>query len=114
MEYLLETRNALAKSGLKQPDPAAPPEKSARGWATYQAYESMYAAEGSDWFWWYGADQSAGGGDKPFEDAFFSHLRAVYRHMQEAGEKIDVPQFAPILSAAKLEVQEAGGAMARN
>jgi hypothetical protein len=74
----------------------------------------MYAAEGSDWFWWYGADQSAGGGDKPFEDAFFSHLRAVYRHMQEAGEKIETPEFAPILSAAKREVQEAGGAMARN
>ncbi|MCC6477299.1 hypothetical protein IT157_09625 [bacterium] len=125
-EYLLQTRRDLEMSGLPQPPfiNNAMPEMT-RGfresglteeqwYAASAAYESMYAAEGSDWFWWYGADQSAGGGDKPFEDAFFSHLRAVYRHMQEAGVKIETPEFAPILSAAKRDVQEAGGAMARN
>jgi alpha-amylase/alpha-mannosidase (GH57 family) len=84
-DYLLKTRQDLEKSGLAQPDPRAPMEKSAHGAAIYRAYESMYAAEGSDWFWWYGADQGAPGGDRPFETAFFSHLRAVYKHMRDAG-----------------------------
>ncbi len=112
-EYLLKTRQALEESGLPQPDPRAPMEKSMQGAATYRAYESMYAAEGSDWFWWYGADQGAPGGDRPFEEAFFSHLRAVYKHMEDAGVDIETPTFEPILSQAKLSAQEAGGVMKR-
>jgi len=112
-EYLLRVRKDLERSGLTQPDPRAPMEKSAQGAAIYKAYEAMYAAEGSDWFWWYGADQSAPAGDKPFENAFFSHLRAVYQHMREAGVQIETPEFEPILSAAKLATQESGGVMQR-
>lgn len=112
-EYLLRTRRDLEMSGLPQPDPHAPMEKSAQGAATYYAYEAMYAAEGSDWFWWYGADQSAPAGDRPFEEAFFSHLRAVYQHMREAGIEIETPEFEPILSQAKIETQESGGVMKR-
>ena len=73
----------------------------------------MYAAEGSDWFWWYGADQSAPGGDLPFEQAYFSHLRAVYQHIREAGVDLATPAFKPILSPAKLQVQSGGGVMAQ-
>lgn len=112
-EYLLKARQALEKSKLPQPDPRAPMEKSAQGAAIYRAYEAMYAAEGSDWFWWYGADQSAPAGDRPFEEAFFSHLRAVYRHMNEAGVQIMIPEFMPILSQAKIATQESGGVMQR-
>ncbi len=101
-EYLLRTRQDLEKSNLTPKGPGAP------------AFESMYAAEGSDWFWWYGADQTAGGGDKPFEDAFFSHLRAVYKHMREAGIDIETPEFKPILSSDKITLQESGGTMARS
>lgn len=108
-EYLLETRNALAASGL----PEAALELRTPGDPVWQAYEAMYAAEGSDWFWWYGADQSAPGGDRPFEEAFFSHLKAVYRHMQAAGATVTVPDFAPILSAAKVR-QQGGGVMAQS
>ena len=100
-EYLVNVRRDLEASGLT---PATAP----------QAYESIYAAEGSDWFWWYGADQSAGSGDRPFEEAFFSHLRAVYKHMRDAGVNIETPAFQPILSAAKISLQESGGAMARS
>ncbi len=113
-EYLLKTRQALEKSRLPQPDPHAPIDPSAQGAAVYNAYESMYAAEGSDWFWWYGADQSAPAGDRPFEEAFFSHLRAVYKHMNEAGVQISTPDFAPILSQAKIATQESGGVMQRS
>lgn len=112
-EYLLKARQALEKSGLPQPDPRAMIDMSVQEAAVYNAYEAMYAAEGSDWFWWYGADQSAPAGDRPFEEAFFSHLRAVYKHMREAGVQIETPEFAPILSQAKLSTQEAGGVMQR-
>ncbi|MBK8127905.1 MAG: hypothetical protein IPK53_02850 [bacterium] len=112
-EYLRRTREALAHSRLPQPDPHAPMEKSIRGAAIYRAYESMYAAEGSDWFWWFGADQSAPAGDRPFEESFFSHLRAVYQHMRDAGVEIETPTFEPILSADKIAVQETGGVMQR-
>jgi alpha-amylase/alpha-mannosidase (GH57 family) len=123
-EYLRQTRMDLERSGLVQPDPIQTglPEMSHPNWTaeddrkwapTLAAYESMYAAEGSDWFWWYGADQTAPGGDLPFEQAFFSHLRAVYQHMREAGVKIETPDFAPILSAAKRQQQSGGGVMAQ-
>ncbi len=112
-EYLLQTRQALATSGLSQPDPLLPSPTEPQQRAAWNAYEAMYAAEGSDWFWWYGADQSAPGGDLPFEQAFSSHLRAVYSYMREAGIDIETPAFEPILSQAKLDVQESGGVMAR-
>ncbi|MBU0507358.1 hypothetical protein KKH27_00785 [bacterium] len=121
-EYLLQTRRDLEMSGLKQPDPfdVGGPHHSisdndAKLWMLAQnAYESMYAAEGSDWFWWYGADQSALGGDRPFEEGFFAHLRSVYRWMAETGVwEGDPPEFEPILSASKMELQERSGVMAR-
>jgi alpha-amylase/alpha-mannosidase (GH57 family) len=38
----------------------------------------MYFAEGSDWFWYFGADQDSGQ-DFAFDEMFRSHLRNVYR-----------------------------------
>jgi hypothetical protein len=38
----------------------------------------MYAAEGSDWFWWFGTDQDSGSDDR-FDDLFRLHLKAVFR-----------------------------------
>lgn len=103
-EYLLQARRDLEKSGLKQPDPASnPPKKNTKAWYTYMAYEAMYAAEGSDWFWWYGNDQSAPAGDKPFDDAFRIHLNNVYKFARQAGAKIVSPEFASII------VEERGG-----
>ena len=43
-----------------------------------QAFAALYAAEGSDWFWWFGDDQESGY-DDVFDDLFRGHLRAVYR-----------------------------------
>lgn len=37
----------------------------------------MIAAEGSDWFWWFGDDQ-ASDSDADFDDLFRGHLKAVY------------------------------------
>ncbi len=97
-EYLLRARQDLEKSGLKQPDPNAnPPKQKTKAWYSYMAYEAMYAAEGSDWFWWYGNDQSAPAGDKPFDDAFRIHLNNVYQFARLAGAKISSPGFDPII-----------------
>lgn len=42
-----------------------------------QAMEHIYAAEGSDWFWWYGADQNSGD-DEAFDRQFRQTLQQVY------------------------------------
>ena len=41
------------------------------------ARKSLYAAEGSDWFWWYGPDFTTEN-DHFFDELFRAHLRAVY------------------------------------
>ncbi|MBT8241261.1 MAG: hypothetical protein KJN63_08550, partial [Acidimicrobiia bacterium] len=41
------------------------------------ATDLMLAAEGSDWFWWYGADQDSGD-DRYFDDAYRELLGQVY------------------------------------
>ncbi|MBI5474054.1 MAG: hypothetical protein HY961_17090 [Ignavibacteriae bacterium] len=110
--YLLRARQDLERSGLKQPDPKAkPPKKNTKAWHTYMAYEAMYAAEGSDWFWWYGSDQLAPAGDKPFDSAFRLHLNNMYKFAQLAGAKISSPGFDPIIVDEGTGGQ---GAMARS
>lgn len=59
--------------------------------AVARAYDALYAAEGSDWFWWYGDDQESGSDDR-MDDLFRRHLRSVYvalgltapRHLDDA------------------------------
>jgi alpha-amylase/alpha-mannosidase (GH57 family) len=42
-----------------------------------EAMETMYIAEGSDWFWWYGTDQNSGS-DDTFDEQFRGYLASVY------------------------------------
>jgi len=42
------------------------------------AVEAIYAAEGSDWFWWYGTDQDSNTDDL-FDWLFKAHLTGAYR-----------------------------------
>jgi alpha-amylase/alpha-mannosidase (GH57 family) len=115
-EYLLQARKDLASSGIPRPDPAAdPPPADSALHAPYKAWEAMYAAEGSDWFWWYGSDQEAPGGDHPFEEAFFEHLRNVYAFANRAGARLTEPEFPPILGTATPSGARTseGGTMAR-
>ena len=54
------------RPGYRGPIPKAPPPtRGTKEWYGFMAWEAMYAAEGSDWFWWYGADQAAPGGRCP-------------------------------------------------
>jgi alpha-amylase/alpha-mannosidase (GH57 family) len=58
------------------------------------AKQSIYAAEGSDWFWWYGDDQESGRDDE-FDELFRTHLRAVYRLLKEpVPSELSVPIVA--------------------
>ena len=55
------------------------------------AREEIYAAEGSDWFWWYG-DRFSSDNDAMFDQLFRTHLRNAYTAMGEAPPKsLDTP-----------------------
>lgn len=49
---------------------------------TQVALETMYHAEGSDWFWWYGQDQNSGR-DHEFDAAYRQLLTTAYRQIGE-------------------------------
>ncbi len=42
-----------------------------------EAWDAIYASEGSDWFWWYG-DEHATMSEHDFDNLFRSHLKKVY------------------------------------
>ncbi|MFH0938332.1 MAG: glycoside hydrolase family 57 protein [Planctomycetota bacterium] len=55
------------------------------------AWEELYIAEGSDWYWWYGDDHSSGN-DEVFDQLFRAHLKNVYKFIgQPAPVFLDVP-----------------------
>jgi alpha-amylase/alpha-mannosidase (GH57 family) len=55
------------------------------------ARKSLYAAEGSDWFWWYGPDFTTEN-DRFFDQLFRAHLRAVYHACGSAAPAVlEVP-----------------------
>lgn len=47
-----------------------------------EAWEALYAAEGSDWFWWFGEGHSSNQ-DAMFDQLFREHLAALYRALNE-------------------------------
>jgi alpha-amylase/alpha-mannosidase (GH57 family) len=51
------------------------------------AWESLYIAEGSDWFWWYGLDQDSGY-DEMWDVLFKVHLSNIYRAVN-----LDLPPY---------------------
>lgn len=47
-----------------------------------EAWEALYAAEGSDWFWWFGEGHSSNQ-DAMFDQLFREHLSALYVALNE-------------------------------
>lgn len=47
-----------------------------------EAWEALYAAEGSDWFWWFGEGHSSNQ-DVMFDQLFREHLSAIYQALNE-------------------------------
>lgn len=104
---LAKARQALALSGLPQPNPTAPAptDKQSYAYLVWKAWDEMYAAEGSDWFWWFGWDMTTpSNDDTPFDKGFRAHLAAMAEFMNQALESkgkapIDVPECPPIIQA---------------
>jgi alpha-amylase/alpha-mannosidase (GH57 family) len=65
------------------------------------ALRAVYAAEGSDWFWWYGSDQDSGT-DPLFDWLFKTHVIAAYRAVGYSDADIPRALFlklrAPVLA----------------
>jgi len=70
-EYLGAVRALLADYQTGAKKGALPAEK------VEAAYQAMLAAEGSDWFWWYGTDKDSGN-DAAFDIGFRETLGQVY------------------------------------
>ncbi len=87
-EYLRQTRDILAKYDISKVRKASETDIAL-------AQDYMYLAEGSDWFWWYGADQDSGQ-DVYFDEGFRALLRNVFLSLGEP-----VPTFVdvPIIQA---------------
>ncbi|MGB5872105.1 MAG: carbohydrate-binding module family 20 domain-containing protein, partial [Bacteroidota bacterium] len=118
-EYLRIAREDLAASGLPAPDARwGSPRHGTKAWYAYKAWEAIYAAEGSDWFWWYGADQTAPAGEEPFDLAFRSHLANTYRFARLAGARMPDRSFESLMDLELSNTREdaagaAGGTMAQ-
>jgi len=72
---------AQARKFLEEEDP---------GHKNEMAWESIYIAEGSDWFWWYG-DEHSSDNDETFDLLFRENLANVYRYLGK-----DVPEILSI------------------
>ncbi|MBI2301801.1 MAG: glycoside hydrolase [Armatimonadetes bacterium] len=128
-ELLFRTRRALVAGQARLAD-----EDRAAAW------EHLYIAEGSDWYWWYGDDRNSGD-DATWDRLFRDRLRAVYEALgQTPPAELDEPiaglaapspvslpvaPFTPVLdgretgffewrAAGRLEGRGAAGAMTRD
>jgi len=69
-DYLTAARQVLANH------PEATEENNPTAW------EALYAAEGSDWFWWFGEGHSSNQ-DAIFDQLFREHLCGIYQSLNE-------------------------------
>lgn len=81
-DYLAQTREDLEKH-----------RNSKQETELFDAWKSIYAAEGSDWNWWYGDDHSTETQEE-FDELFRSHLMKVYKVL---GLEVPHHLFLPIL-----------------
>jgi alpha-amylase/alpha-mannosidase (GH57 family) len=90
-EFLLKAREDLEK--IKLPKTNQKTKKDTKAWYTQRAWEEIYYAEGSDWFWWGGEDQESSTNQKPFDELFYQHLRLAYEYAIKAGYEVEIPDF---------------------
>lgn len=77
-EWLIDARSKLVEYEGKAPLPNQ---------NLTAAWEAVYKAEGSDWFWWYGADQDSGH-DEEFDWGYKTFLRNIYENIGFTQEEI--------------------------
>lgn len=85
-------RNALG--GFVAAAPVVPPAEvlAGRADAAATAKAALFAAEASDWFWWFGDDHTSAH-DAVFDELFRRHLAAAYR---AAGRPVPAPLLEPV------------------
>ncbi|TNE44275.1 MAG: hypothetical protein EP343_31490 [Deltaproteobacteria bacterium] len=97
--YLLQTRLDLesVRDKVPRPNPLAPaPPPNHPLYNAYRAWEAMYAAQGSDWFWWFGDDMTTpANDDSGFDIVFRALLTSVYEFANKAGASLKLPVFKP-------------------
>lgn len=76
-DMLRDARQAYAAAASREPHGSA-----ARRAELARAYESVLAAEGSDWTWWYGPEH-ASANDAEFDALFRKHLTEIYAALGE-------------------------------
>ncbi len=115
-EYLRIVREDLAASKLDPPHrDEKSPQKGSKRWCAHRAWEALYAAEGSDWFWWFGTGHFEDMDHHPFETTFLSYLHSIYTLARQAGASIPERSFAPITKKHKSHVtRKQGGTMAQS
>jgi len=69
--------------------------------AVKSAWREIYIAEGSDWFWWYGDDNTSAF-DFQFDALFRSHLIKVYELL---GLEVPSQLYSPVIGAAGTKPQ---------
>ena len=101
---LVRTRQDLERSGIPRYNPLADPpaDHGSYEYLVYKAWEEMYAAEGSDWFWWFGSDMiTPANDDTPFDRGFRAHLAGVYSFLRQINPTI-TESICPVI------IQESG------
>ncbi len=87
-DYIAEARAALVRH-QDSLDPRATELSSSQ--AVKDAWDQIYIAEGSDWFWWYGDDHSTMC-DEHFDHLFRLHVKKVYQLIgMEPPDYLDIP-----------------------
>lgn len=83
-EFVAEARDFLTRQ-LREREPKLDSN------LTIKAWEELYIAEGSDWFWWYGDDHSSAY-DNEFDKLFRRHVKNIYKFVGEDYPKsLDAP-----------------------
>ncbi len=80
---------AKTQSDLKEFEKEKPPKK-----LLELAYNELYIAQGSDWFWWYGEPNDSGQ-DHIFDYLFREHLKNIYLLL---GKKVPKHLDSPLIS----------------
>ncbi len=74
-----------------------------------RAKRTMYAAEGSDWFWWYGDDQNTGAGDAMWDYLFRAHLGEVRGNLHAAGYPVETSPIPALINPESAAPGQGGG-----
>ncbi len=72
-----------------------------------KAWWYMYAAEGSDWFWWYGRDQEVPG-EENFDNLFREYIEFIYSELGLSSPTDPWPADQPIHYRSQTQVQWVG------